>query len=84
MADGFELDIITTVLLGGVSIFGGKGNLIGVGLSLLVILNLRNGMGLADITGNTQNYVVGGLLILSVLIPNVYQDIQNKWKGRER
>ncbi len=84
MADGFELDIITIVLLGGVSIFGGKGNLVGVGLSLLVVLNLRNGMGLANITGNTQNYVIGGLLILSVLVPNVYQDLQNKWKGRER
>ena len=83
-ADGFELDIITTVLLGGVSIFGGKGNLVGVGLSLLLILNLRNGMGLADITGNTQNYVIGGLLILSVLIPNLYEEIQNKWKGRKR
>jgi len=83
MADGFELDIITAVLLGGVSIFGGKGNLIGVGISLLVILNLRNGMGLADITGNTQNYVIGGLLILSVLIPNVWQDIRGKTKGRE-
>jgi rhamnose transport system permease protein len=70
--------------LGGVSIFGGKGNLTGVGLSLLVILNLRNGMGLADITGNTQNYVIGGLLILSVLIPNMSQAIHNKWKGRER
>jgi rhamnose transport system permease protein len=58
--------------------------LVGVGLSLLLILNLRNGMGLADITGNTQNYVIGGLLILSVLIPNLYQEIQNKWKGRER
>ena len=84
MAEGFELDVITTVLLGGVSIFGGKGNMVGVGLSLLLILNLRNGMGLADITGNTQNYVIGGLLILSVLVPNIYQDIQNKWKGRER
>ena len=84
MAEGFELDVITTVLLGGVSIFGGKGNLVGVGLSLLVILNLRNGMGLADITGNTQNYVIGGLLILSVLIPNLYQELKNKWKGRER
>jgi rhamnose transport system permease protein len=83
-ADGFELDIITTVLLGGVSIFGGKGNMAGVGLSLLVILNLRNGMGLADITGNTQNYVIGGLLILSVLIPNTYQEISNRWKGRQR
>jgi len=83
MAEGFELDVITAVLLGGVSIFGGKGNLIGVGIALLAILNLRNGMGLADITGNTQNYVIGGLLILSVLIPNVWQDIRNKRKGRE-
>jgi rhamnose transport system permease protein len=82
MADGFELDVITAVLLGGVSIFGGKGNLVGVGLAILVILNLRNGMGLANITGNTQNYVIGGLLILSVLVPNVWQDIRNKWKGR--
>src|SRR5579863_1900587 len=82
MAEGFELDIITAVLLGGVSIFGGKGNLAGVGIAILVILNLRNGMGLADITGNTQNYVIGGLLILSVLAPNVWHGIRHKWKGR--
>ena len=83
MAEGFELDIITAVLLGGVSIFGGKGNLGGVAIAILIILNLRNGMGLADITGNTQNYVIGGLLILSVLAPNVWQGIRKKWKGRE-
>jgi hypothetical protein len=81
MAEGFELDIITTVLLGGVSIFGGKGNLVGVGLSLLVILNLRNGMGLADITGNTQNDVIGVLLILSVLVPNIISG-QYKTNGK--
>ena len=40
-------------------------------------------MGLADITGNTQNDVIGALLILSVLIPNMWQDLRNKWKGRE-
>jgi rhamnose transport system permease protein len=83
MAEGFELDIITIVLLGGVSIFGGSGNLAGVGLSILVILNLRNGMGLANITGNTQTSVIGALLILSVLIPNIAQSIGNMWKGRE-
>ena len=83
MAEGFELDIITIVLLGGVSIFGGSGNLVGVGLSILVILNLRNGMGLANITGNTQTSVIGALLILSVLVPNMAQMIHNKWKGRE-
>jgi rhamnose transport system permease protein len=83
MAEGFELDIITVVLMGGVSIFGGSGSLAGVGLSILVILNLRNGMGLADITGNTQTSVIGALLILSVLAPNVAQSIRQKWKGRE-
>jgi rhamnose transport system permease protein len=83
MASGFELDIITIVLLGGVSIFGGSGNLVGVGLSILVILNLRNGMGLANITGNTQTSVIGALLILSVLAPNMAQMLSNKWKGRE-
>jgi len=71
-AEGFELDIITMVLLGGVSIFGGSGTLVGVALSILLILNLRNGMSLADITGNTQTGVIGALLILSVLVPNLF------------
>ena len=44
-AEGFELDIITIVLLGGVSIFGGAGSMFGVFLSILLILNLRNGLG---------------------------------------
>lgn len=83
MAEGFELDIITIVLLGGVSIFGGSGNLIGVGLSILIILNLRNGMGLANITGNTQTSVIGALLILSVLVPNLSDMLIKQWKGRK-
>ena len=71
------------MLLGGVSIFGGSGNLVGVGLSILVILNLRNGMGLANITGNTQTSVIGALLILSVLVPNMAQ-IDPQQMERER
>jgi rhamnose transport system permease protein len=70
-AEGFELDIITMVLLGGVSIFGGTGSLRGVLLSILIILNLRNGMGLASLSMNVQTGVVGVLLILSVLVPNL-------------
>ena len=83
IAAGFELDIITMVLLGGVSIFGGSGNITGVGLSILVILNLRNGMGLANITGDTQTSVVGTLLILSVLVPNLVYALKTKWKERK-
>jgi rhamnose transport system permease protein len=73
-ADGFELDIITMVLLGGVSIFGGTGTLVGVGLAILLILNLRNGMSLVNLSGSIQTGVVGLLLILSVLAPNLVQD----------
>jgi rhamnose transport system permease protein len=75
-AEGFELDIITMVLLGGVSIFGGSGTMAGVALSILLILNLRNGMSLANITGNTQTGVIGALLILSVLVPNLLGSVR--------
>lgn len=69
-AYGFELDIITMVLLGGVSIFGGKGSMLGVVLSILIVLNLRNGMSLLNIDGHRQTAVIGMLLICSVLVPN--------------
>lgn len=67
---GFELDIITMVLLGGVSIFGGSGSIFGTLLAILIVLNLRNGMALANVTGHIQTGVIGLLLILSVLLPN--------------
>ena len=73
---GFELDIITMVLLGGVSIFGGKGSMTGVVLSILIILNLRNGMALTNITGHIQTGVIGILLIASVLVPNLVNDLR--------
>ncbi len=82
-AQGLELDIITMVLLGGVSIFGGSGSLFGVLLSILIVLNLRNGMGLLNITGETQTGVIGSLLILSVLIPNLGNEVRN-WLNRRR
>jgi rhamnose transport system permease protein len=83
LALGFELDIITMVLLGGVSIFGGSGSLIGVGLSILLILNLRNGMALSNISGHIQTGVIGMLLILSVLVPNLAQLVQGQWTQRK-
>ena len=82
MALGFELDIITMVLLGGVSIFGGSGTMWGVLLSVLIILNLRNGMGLANLSGHVQTGVIGGLLILSVLVPNFAASIRETLNRR--
>jgi len=82
-AEGFELDIITVVLLGGVSIFGGVGTMLGVLLSTYLVLNLRNGLVIAGVTGNTQTGIIGLLLILSVLAPNLSERARG-WLRRRR
>ena len=73
----------TIVLLGGVSIFGGSGSIYGVILSILIVLYLRNGMSLSNITGHLQTGVIGVLLILSVLIPNVIEKMNIYLKFRK-
>lgn len=69
-ATGLELSVIAAVLLGGVSIFGGKGTLPGVvaGVGLLAIL--RNALQLASVPEDTLSMLTGGLLILAVVAPN--------------
>jgi rhamnose transport system permease protein len=81
-ATGFELDIITIVLLGGVSIFGGSGTMLGVFLSTVLVLNIRNGLGLANVSGNAQTGVIGLLLILSVLVPNIVASVRDRARRR--
>lgn len=71
IANGFELDVITMVLLGGISIFGGSGTITGTVLAILIVLNLRNGMALANFTGHIQTGVLGVLLIGSVMVPHL-------------
>jgi rhamnose transport system permease protein len=76
LAEFFELDIITMVLLGGVSIFGGTGSMLGVAIALFTVLNIRNGLGLANVDGIIQTGVIGLLLIGSVLVPNIVQRLR--------
>jgi rhamnose transport system permease protein len=80
-ATGFELDVITMVLLGGVSIFGGSGTMLGVFLATFLVLNIRNGLGLTNVPGHTQTGFIGVLLILSVLVPNLLVRYQ-AWASR--
>ncbi|MFM0169703.1 ABC transporter permease [Paraburkholderia sediminicola] len=69
--EGFELSVIAAVLFGGVSIFGGRGSMIGVLLSLLIIGALKNALTLDDVSSETLTIVTGVLLLASVLIPNL-------------
>ena len=70
---GLELAVITAVVLGGVDINGGKGTMVGAVLSLLLIGLMRFGMGLLNIQGQVQGVAIGMLLILSILVPSLFQ-----------
>ena len=79
---GLELAVITAVVLGGVSIMGGSGTMIGAILALILIGEMRFGMGLVNIPGQGQNIVIGFLLILSILIPHMGRQLTGgsvKW-----
>jgi rhamnose transport system permease protein len=68
---GLELTVITITVLGGVSIFGGSGTMAGAILALVLVGILRFGMGLINLQGQVQDIVIGLLLILSILLPQL-------------
>jgi rhamnose transport system permease protein len=71
-AAGSELiDVVTAVVLGGVDIFGGSGSILGVLLALVLVAELRNGMQLDNLSGATQDMVIGGLLLAAILAGNL-------------
>jgi len=68
---GFELQVVTIVLLGGVSIFGGRGTILGVVLAAFIYGGLRSALLIGtSINENDYQVISGALLILSVLVPN--------------
>lgn len=70
-AQGLELTAITAVVLGGASIYGGKGSILGTFLALLLLAVLKTGMGLANVKAEYQLAVVGTLLVVAVVAGNL-------------
>ncbi|MFJ6197377.1 ABC transporter permease [Micromonospora sp. NPDC092111] len=83
-ATGLELTVVTAVLLGGVSIFGGRGALLGVLAGVLLLGVLRNALQLADVDANALTIVTGTLLIASVVLPNAVAEIRARLYRRRR
>jgi rhamnose transport system permease protein len=66
-ATGLELQVVAAVLLGGVSIFGGRGALHGVLAGVLLIGVISSALRLESVTVNVINIIIGALLVLSVI-----------------
>ncbi len=74
MGNGFELTAITAVVVGGTSIFGGSGTIIGTVLGLALIQLMKNGLALSGAKGDSTTIVVGVVLILAVLVNALIQN----------
>jgi ribose transport system permease protein len=65
---GAELEVLTIVVLGGVVVGGGKGNLLGVFIALVIIQTISNGMVLLDVPVYLRMVVKGALLVMVIAI----------------
>jgi rhamnose transport system permease protein len=75
-ARGWELDVITAVVLGGTDIFGGRGSMFGTVVAFLLLIFLRTGMGVANVKAESQLAVIGSLLILAILVSNLTEKLR--------
>jgi rhamnose transport system permease protein len=78
IAKGWELEIISMVILGGVSIAGGRGTIIGVVLAAALMGLVTFGLGLQNIPGIVMSIVIGSLLILVAAIPTIGRRLANR------
>jgi ribose/xylose/arabinose/galactoside ABC-type transport system permease subunit len=72
MGDLLLLSTITTVVLGGVSIFGGEGSIGGVVIAVLVLGMLRQGMLIAGFSDMVTTMLTGAILLGAITIKNLF------------
>lgn len=81
-ATGLELQVVAAILLGGVSIFGGSGGLLGVMAGALLLASVRNALQLVNVPSDVLNIVTGVLLITAVVAPQVTARVKRRLARR--
>ncbi|MRG65604.1 MULTISPECIES: ABC transporter permease [Agrobacterium] len=77
IAQGWELEVVTMVVLGGVSILGGSGTIAGVVIAAFVMGLVTFGLGLLNVPGIVMSIFVGLLLIITIAIPIVVRRLRS-------
>ncbi|MFZ2635642.1 MAG: ABC transporter permease [Rectinemataceae bacterium] len=81
IASGWETDVIAIVVLGGVSITGGKGNIFGVIISIFLLGYLKFGMGVMNVPGKVMNIITGVLLVVAILLPKFTDSLRARLRA---
>ena len=82
---GLELNVVAIVLFGGVSIFGGRGTMLGVFLSVIAVGTFDQVLTIKNVSSQEQSIVFGVLLLASVVIPNLprgYRAVRQRLASR--
>ncbi|MFE3836973.1 ABC transporter permease [Pseudogemmobacter sonorensis] len=77
IAQGFELEVVTMVVLGGVSILGGSGSIPGVVLAALIMGLVTFGLGLLNVPGIVMSIIIGALLIGVIALPRLWAMVRH-------
>ncbi|MCW2813351.1 MAG: ATPase [Nocardioides sp.] len=83
-SQNLELQVIAAVLLGGVSIFGGRGSLLGVVAGVLLIAVINSAMRLDGVRSEVTDIIIGSLLVVSVVAPMLLTWVSGLVPGRAR
>ena len=70
-ASGLEFDVLTAVILGGTSIYGGKGNILRTLLGAVLIGVINNGMTLLNVSSFYQMFASGVILIVALSLDRI-------------
>ncbi|WP_042462332.1 ABC transporter permease [Neobacillus dielmonensis] len=81
VATGYELDVIAMVVLGGISTAGGKGRMLGAVIAVFLIGFLRYGLGLINMPAQVLMIIIGLLLVIAVMVPNLKPKAKAKTKA---
>ncbi|MBY5367480.1 ABC transporter permease [Rhizobium leguminosarum] len=76
IAQGWELEVVTMVVLGGISILGGSGTIVGVVIAAFVMGLVTFGLGLLNVPGIVMSIFIGLLLIITIAIPIIVRRIK--------
>jgi rhamnose transport system permease protein len=76
IAQGYELEAITMVVLGGVNILGGSGSIVGVVIAGFIMGLVTFGLGLLNVPGIVMSIFVGLLLIIVIALPILYRMVR--------
>ena len=78
MGNAMELDAIAAVVIGGASLYGGRGSMLGTLVGVFIMVMIRNGLNLMGVSPFWQGSAIGGIIIVALLVERLVSSRVNR------